>query len=57
MKGIRHILLFDSDCMACSKVARAVEDLSATDLEIMSLRDPRVTDWVMTSSVFDGFRS
>jgi hypothetical protein len=39
----RYVLLFDGDCTACSEVARAVQELSVADLEVMSLRDTRVT--------------
>jgi predicted DCC family thiol-disulfide oxidoreductase YuxK len=38
----KHVLLFDSDCAACSKVARAVQELAVTDLEVLTLRDAQV---------------
>ncbi|MDX6395501.1 MAG: hypothetical protein QOJ73_6564 [Streptosporangiaceae bacterium] len=40
----KHVLLFDSDCAACSKVARTVQELAVTDLEVLTLRDPPVAE-------------
>lgn len=39
----RYVLLFDGGCAACSDVARQVQDLAVTDLEVLALGDPQVT--------------
>ncbi len=39
MKGTRYVLLFDGDCVACSRVARAVSDLQIADLEVRPRTD------------------
>jgi hypothetical protein len=44
MKGTKYILLFDGDCLACSKVARAVNDLHVADLGVKPLGDADVTE-------------
>jgi predicted DCC family thiol-disulfide oxidoreductase YuxK len=44
MNGTNYFLLFDGDCMACSKVARAVGDLHVADLEVKPLRDAGVAE-------------
>jgi hypothetical protein len=40
---MRHIVLFQHNCAACSKVARMVRDLAITGLEARALEDPQVT--------------
>src|SRR5215472_17452763 len=37
-----HVLMFDSDCAACSRAARAVAGMGITGLEVRSLSDPTV---------------
>lgn len=37
-----HVLMFDSDCAACSRAARAVARMGIADLEVRGLSDPAV---------------
>jgi hypothetical protein len=37
-----HVLVFDSDCAACSRAARAVAEMGITGLEVRGLSDPAV---------------
>jgi hypothetical protein len=37
-----HVLVFDSDCAACSGAARAVAEMGITGLEVRGLSDPAV---------------
>lgn len=37
-----HVLVFDSDCAACSRAARAVARMGVADLEVRGLSDPEV---------------
>jgi hypothetical protein len=36
----KYVLVFDGDCLSCSRLARTVEQLAVPDLGVMSLRDP-----------------
>jgi hypothetical protein len=45
---VMYYLLFDSDCVHCSEVARYIRDLRIPDLGIRSLRDPQVGDLLVS---------
>lgn len=42
----RTILAFDSSCLACSRIARGIEEVSHGRLTARSLRDPEVATWL-----------
>jgi hypothetical protein len=48
---MKHIVLFQHSCAACSKVARMVRDLSITGLEARALGDPEVLQLLGTAGL------
>lgn len=48
---MKHVILFQNNCDACSKVAGMVRDLSVTGLEARPLEDPQIVELLSTAHV------